>query len=274
MVDHSEFPWGPETVPGLLTPLGAFGWLVAAVLAVLLLVLSHRLGKDGGRSKKPSEEIRKTYKQIRAAADYAMSLDNYSVLAGAQTLRHVIKTRLGRLLGMSDEFSSHLTAIAAALDEGGGHGETPGPGHGSHGHGRAGSSSRVGAQAVAAGSAAALAAVGNNVHGPSITVNVGVAERPEAAVAIAEPAPGHDGDHHDDDHHNDDHQHHGRPLTLEERLVLVRRRVSEFQTWWRHEAARIDQMEAALKDLTQPADLDPRTAESIKPFAERTPESS
>ena len=80
---------------------------------------------------------------------------------------------------------------------------------------------------------------------------------------------GADHDEHDEHDEHDHHDTHDKPLSLEERLVLVRKRVGEFQAWWRHEAARIDQMEAALKDLTDPAKLNPRTGDMIKPFAEK-----
>jgi hypothetical protein len=251
-MDHSEFPWGPEAVPGLLTPLGVAGWIVVAVLALLLLN-ALRGGEDKARKAKGQiKEIGDTYDMILAAARHALSLDDYAILGGANLLRKVIQTRLGRTLKLGGDLGKHLKTIGEAMGEkdkakdkhkAGGHGH--GGGHG--------------------GGGAALAAVGNNVHGPSITVNVGLAEKPEADGAAHGHDDGHDGGHDDHGHGgHGGHDDHDKPLSLEDQLDAVRKAVREFEKWWSDRAGRVGDMQAALKDFTDPEPLDDLTKKVLQ----------
>lgn len=267
-MEHSEFPWGVEDVPGLLTPLGVLGWIAAAVLALVLMNALRNGGDKERRGRGRASEIAETYDMILAAARYALSLDDYGVLGGANLLRNVVQTRLGRVLKLGGEMGKHLKAISEAMgekDKGKDHkphkpAHAPAPSHGG-GHGAAAAASR----------GAALAAVGNNVHGPSITVNVGLAERPDA-VAIAEAGPHGAHEHAPDNHGHDDHHHddHDKPLTLEEQLLAVRKAVREFEVWWSNRAGRIGDMEDGLKDFTHPEPLDDHTRSLLKIKNERT----
>ncbi len=252
MVEHSEFPWGPETVPGLLTPVGVAGWIIAGVLA-LLLMNALRVPDGGKRRKLPSKEISDTYEMILIAARHALSQDDYGILAGANLLRRVIETRLGRTLKLGGEVGKLLKAISEAMGEKDKSKEKDkghGGGHGGH----------SGGHSARGGAGSTLAAVGNNVHGPSITVNVGVAEKPEAHDAAHGDGHGHD-DHVDHDDHHDDHD---KPLSLEDQLLAVRRAVRDFEIWWSNRAGRIGDMEGALKDFTDPEPLDETTKTILK----------
>jgi hypothetical protein len=310
MIEHSEFPWGPESVPGLLTPLGAFGWLAAALLALALIALMRGPVRDKGKEKDPGKELAETYEMILAAARHALSMDDYGLLGGAADLRRVIRTRLGGVMELAGGIGKLLKAIGEAMGEDqkpkekgkdkkkdkDKHKHDGKPQHDAviH-HVVHGGYPAAASAAAASGRTAALAAAGNNVHGPSITVNVGVAERPageghgEVAAAATghEPpphgpvpphAPGHghghppgqgpghgDGHGHDDHgHHDHDDEHEEKPLTFAEQLAKVREAVRDFEVWWSDRGARMDELRRAHRNLTHPEPLDDRIHGQIK----------
>jgi hypothetical protein len=254
MVGHSEFPWGAENVPGLLTPLGVFGWIVAGVLALLLIGAMR--GETGRRRKVDESQLSETYAHILAAARFAVRQDEFGILRGADVLRRVIKTHLGGVLLAGGGLGKQLKKLGEAMGEkdekkddkkdakkkkkdehgAGGHG-----GHGKHE-----------AHPVAAEhSAGATTTVAETVHGHSITLNIG----------NGKPGHGDHGDDHGAGHGHDDHDDgEEKPPTLEEQLLMVRKAVREFEAWWSDKPARMAELRAAHDDLTAPKKPDPALA--------------
>lgn len=239
MVDHSEFPWGPEAVPGMLTPLGVAGWIVAGVLA---LVLMNALRQGGETRRVVGAAILETiYDLILGAARYALRQSDFGILSGADVLRRTVRGLLGGVLLAGGGLQKHLKKLGEVLgekDEKKGDDkkkDAHGAGHGKHE-----------AHPVAAEPAAASVST-ETVHGHSITLNIGteVAEK---------PGGGHGGGHGGDDGHGDDHE---KPPTLEEQLVLARKAVREFEAWWSDKPARMAELLAARDDLTTSRKLDP-----------------
>lgn len=249
MIEHNEFPWGPEHVPGLLTPLGAFGWVVAAVLALVLLGLLRRA--DGRKGPKASEgRLEDLYRHVLAAARYAVRQDEYGILHGADTIRRTVKDQLGGLLMAGGTLQKHLKTLGETLGEGDDRkGEKKkkkddhGRGHDAHGH-----------AAPAAAEPVASSSLAETVHGHSITLNIGtdVAERPA-------PKPPHKPDH----GHGHDHDEDEAPPTLEQQLQTVRKAVREFEAWWSDKPARLAELRAARDGLIHDKPLDPAVASRI-----------
>lgn len=241
MTDHSEFPWGPQYEPGLLTPLGVIGWVVASALLLALLL---RLGSGMG-GKTGDAHLQDMHKVILQAARYALKQDEYGILQGAKVLRRTISFYLGGLLMASEPIGKQAKALAAAMGEKeeGKDGKKDAKGHGAHGaHGGHGAGGGHGAHAAhhpepAHAAAGAPGVAAHTVQGHSITVNVG----------------GDAGGHHDDEHGEEE----DKPLTLEEQLVACRKAVREFEAWWSDKQARIAQLKAAQDALTIPKKPDP-----------------
>lgn len=248
MTDHSEFPWGPQYEPGLLTPFGVIGWVVATAL-LLLLVLRLRESSGG---KAGDAHLQEMHKVILQAARYALKQDEYGILQGAKVLRRTISFYLGGLLMASEPIGKQAKALALAMGEKdekkddkakGGHGkdahgkDAHGKGahaaHGGHGgHGAPAEHAHAHAHAAAAPGVAA-----HTVQGHSITVNVG----------------GEGGAHHEEPHEEEEE----KPLSLEEQLIACRKAVREFEAWWSDKQARIAQLKAAQDALTIPRKPDP-----------------
>ena len=239
MTDHSEFPWGPQYEPGLLTPLGIIGWVVASVLLLMLL-----MGAVGPQARKAgATHLDDIYKLILAAARFALKQDEFGILRGADVLRRVIKMQLGGVLMAGGALGKQMKALSTALGEKddkdkkkddkhgkdahgkGGHGGGHGAGHGAHA-----------AHASHGGHGEAPAAVANTVQGHSITVNVG--------------GDGHGG--HEEEHEDEEH-----PLSLEDQLIALRKAVREFEAWWSDKPSRMAELRAAQDDLTIPKKPDP-----------------
>ncbi|ATQ42241.1 hypothetical protein [Caulobacter mirabilis] len=263
MIEHSEFPWGPQDAPGLLTPLGVVGWVLAAALLLILMAVTMR-GQGGGkgpRRRGDDSQLNEIYAHVLAAARYALRQDEFGVLKGADQLRRVIRTHLGGVLLAGGGLNKTLRDLGEAMGEGGKKPE-PKPAKHDHPHGgddRHGGHGDYGHRPepkplVVAEPAGAT--VAETVHGHSITVNIGgdVIERPTE--------PGHGGhghgkpDHgkpgHDPHHHHDD-----KPLTLEQQLAQVRRAVRAFEVWWSDKPARMAELRAAHDDLTSHRKPDP-----------------
>lgn len=256
MIEHNEFPWGPEHVPGLLTPLGAFGWVVAAVLALVLLGLLRR-GETGKGPKSSESRLEDVYRHVLAAARYAVRQDEYGIMHGADTIRRTVKDQLGGLLMAGGALQKHLKTLGETLGEGDDkkadrkkkkkddHGHGPAHGHGNGGHGHA---APVAAEPVAS------TTVAETVHGHSITLNIGtdVAERP-----VVQPP------HKPDHDHGHDHDEDEAPPTLEQQLQAVRKAVREFEAWWSDKPARLAELRAARDGLIHEKPLDPVVASRI-----------
>lgn len=239
MTDHSEFPWGPQYEPGLLTPLGVIGWVVAsALLLALILGMVNPPARRAGAA-----HLDEIYKLILTAARFALKQDEFGILRGADVLRRVIKTQLGGVLMAGGSLGKQMKALNAALGEKddkdkkkdgkdahgkGGHGPAHGAGHGAHG-----------TPAAHGGHGEAPSASAHTVQGHSITVNVG-------------------GDAHGG--HEDEHEEEEKPLSLEEQLVALRKAVREFEAWWSDKPARMAELRAAHDDLTIPKKPDPALA--------------
>lgn len=215
MNDHSEFPWGPQYEPGLLTPLGVVGWVVAVALLLALLILGGsgtlRLGRRDDKA------IHEAYDNILAMARYALKQDEFGILAGADDLRRIIRYYFGGLLQAGGGVGKQAKKLGEVMGDGedekskDGHGKDHGGGHGSK-----------------------VSTVSQNVHGPSITVNVGAGNADD----------GHGGH---SEHGHDDKE---KPLTLEQQLAAVRKAVREFEAWWSDKSARISELRGAREDLT------------------------
>jgi hypothetical protein len=257
-MEHSEFPWGPENVPGLLTPLGALGWAVAAVMTLVVLYLMRQSGPDSARRKGSAAGLEEIYAYVLHAARYALRQDEYGILRGADILRRVIRTHLGGVLLAGGGLGKQLKKLGEALGEG----DEKKPekkkdkkkddhGHGGHGGGHGGKHEP---HHVVAEPVGATTTVAETVHGHSITLNIGtdLAERPAHGG-------GHGGAHddHKDPHHGHDEDEDDKPLTLEEQLIVVRKAVREFEAWWSDKPARMAELRAALDDLTSPKKPDP-----------------
>lgn len=266
MVDHSEFPWGPEPVEGLLTPVGVAGWIIAGVLALILM--NALRGGEERRRKGSDGRLEEIYAHVLAAARYALRQDEFGILRGADVLRRVVKSHLGGVL-LAGGLSKQLKKLGEALgekdekkddkkkkkdDHGHGHGNGHGGGHGhghGAGHGHGDGHGKHAAQHVAEG-AGATTTVAETVHGHSITLNIGH-EKPGHGAGHDDHGNGHGNGH----GHDDQHEEEEKPLTLEEQLILVRKSVREFEAWWSDKPARMSELRAALDDLTAPKKPDP-----------------
>ncbi|MDP1737059.1 MAG: hypothetical protein Q8L23_06435 [Caulobacter sp.] len=229
MTDHSEFPWGPQYEPGLLTPFGVIGWVVAsALLLALLLQLVSPMGR-----RTSATHLSDIHKIILAAARFALKQDEFGILRGADVLRRVIKHYLSPVIVAGGGLGKQLKALDAAMGEGDEKKDEHGKdAHGKNGHGKGGHGAHV-AQPAHAGAEAA-GAVAHTVQGHSITVNVGG----DAA--------------HGEEHGEDD-----KPVTLEEQLVALRKAVREFEAWWSDKPGRLNELRAAQEALTIPKKPDP-----------------
>lgn len=238
MVDHSEFPWGPEPVEGLLTPVGVAGWIIAGVLA-LILINALRQGPEARRVV-GNAILDTIYDVILKAARYALRQGDLGILGGADVLRRTVKGLLGGVLLAGGGLQKHLKKLDEVVgdkeekkdDKKGAHGPGHGPGQHEPHHV---------AHETAAG---AVNTSTETVHGHSITLNIGtdVADRP--------------GGGHGDHGHGSDHDHE-KPPTLEEHLILARKAVREFEAWWSDKPARMAELLAARDDLTTTRKLDP-----------------
>ena len=231
MTNHSEFPWGPQYEPGLLTPLGIVGWAIAS--ALLLALLLQMVNPGAGKAR--AAHLDDIHKVILTVARYALKQDEFGILRGADVLRRVIKGQLGGLLMAGGALGKQVKALNTALGEKDEKKDDKhGKGHDAHGKGGHGGGHGAHAAPVAhgAGHAAhgdAPGAVAHTVHGHSITVNVG-----------DNGAGGHGEDHEDEEH----------PLSLEDQLVALRKAVREFEAWWSDKPARMAELRAAHDDLT------------------------
>lgn len=244
MVEHSEFPWGPEAVPGMLTPLGVFGWIIAGVLALLLI---GALRGGGRRGKADEAQLAETYGYILAAARYAVRQDEFGVLRGADVLRRVIRSHLGGVLLAGGGLGKQLKKLGEGMGEKDEKKDEKKK-KDDHGHGGHGGHGKHEAHPVAAEhSAGATTTVAETVHGHSITLNIGGEK----------PGHGGHGDGHGHDDHGDDDE---KPPTLEEQLQLARKAVREFEAWWSDKPARMAELRAAHDDLTSPKKPDPALA--------------
>ena len=250
-MEHSEFPWGVEHAPGLLTPLGVVGWIVAGVLALVLMNALRNSGGGEGRRKGGDAQLAETYAVILAAARYALRQDEFGILRGADVLRRVVKTHLGGVLLAGGGLGKHLKKLGEAMGEG----DDKKPGDKTkkkddHHGGKGGHGDRHEPRHVAAESPSSTS-VAETVHGHSITLNIGadVLEKP-VSDGHGGHKPGHDHDH---DHHDEDED---KPLTLEQQLLLVRKSVREFEAWWSDKPSRMAELRAAHDDLTTPKKSD------------------
>ncbi|MFY8139816.1 MAG: hypothetical protein ACOVMO_03795, partial [Caulobacter sp.] len=244
-------------VPGLLTPLGVFGWLLAGVLALLLIAAMR--GESGRRRKVDEAQLSETYGHILAAARFAVRQDEFGILRGADVLRRVIKTHLGGVLLADDGLGKQLKKLGEAMGEKDEKKDDKKDGkkkkkddHGAGGHGGHGKHE---AHPVAAEhSPGSTTTVAETVHGHSITLNIGN-EKP------GHGGHGGHGDDHGGGHGHDDHdEEEEKPPTLEEQLLLVRKAVREFEAWWSDKPARMAELRAAHDDLTSPKKPDPALA--------------
>lgn len=216
MNDHTEFPWGPQYEPGLLTPLGVIGWAVAAVLLLGFVVSQLGLLRFGRRDGKA---IQDAYSLILAVARYASRQDEFGILGGANLLRRTITLMLGGLLQAGGGLGKQAKKLAEVM------GESDDKKGDAKGHGPAASG---GAHSVAS---------------PSITLNFGVG---------ADRADNGHGGHGDHGHSEDDEKH----LPLDQQLAAIRKAVREFEVWWSDKSARTAELKAALGDLTIPKKAD------------------
>ncbi|MDP1632642.1 MAG: hypothetical protein Q8L66_14595 [Caulobacter sp.] len=229
-MDHSEFPYGVEEMPGLLTPLGVLGWLLALALLVALLA------QNRGPRKRPGT-LDAIHATVLAAARFALKQDEFGVLRGVDILRRVIRTHLGGVLLAGASLNKQMKALGAAVGESDDKKDKKKDGHGGdahggdHGHGTA--AAHHGHTTSATDTPGAVA---NTVQGHSITVNV-------AGEAGAHGEAGHGPDE--------------KPPTLEEQLALARKAVREFEAWWSDKPARMAELRAAHDDLTTAWKPDP-----------------
>lgn len=236
MTEHSEFPWGPQVEPGLLTPLGIIGWVVASALLLMLL-----LGAAGPQRRRAgATHLDEVYKLILAAARFALKQDEFGILRGADVLRRVIKSQLGGVLMAGGALGKQMKALNTALGEKDDKDKKKDDKHGKDAHGKGGHGGGHGAHGTPAahggGHGETPGAVAHTVQGHSITVNVG-----------GDDHGGHDAEHDDEEH----------PLSLEDQLVALRKAVREFETWWSDKPARMAELRAAQDDLTIPKKPDP-----------------
>jgi len=244
MVDHSEFPWGPQYEPGLLTPLGVLGWLLAAALLVAVLLAQSRNGGSAGKGGKA--RLEQIHTVILAVARHALKQDEFGILKGADLIRRALKLYLGGLLMAGGALGKRAKALDEAMGEkddkkkaeehkkGKAAHDAHGGGHGHDAHGAGGA--HQGHSTPAGG---APGAVANTVQGHNITVNVG-----------GDPGGAHGA--HDEPGHDDE----DKPKSLEEQLVAVRKAVREFEAWWSDKPARMAELSAARDDLCGPRPLD------------------
>lgn len=245
MTDHSEFPWGPQYEPGLLTPFGLAGWLVAGLL---LLMLLWKVARPGG-GKTGEDRLEEVHTMILKAARHALKQQYFGSPGAAHMLRQVIKDQLGGVQLAGEALTKQLKALDKALGE-----EEKKPAdpakdaHGPGGHG---------------GHAASASAIAQNVAGPSITVNVGVGDKGEAAHGEA----AHDahgahgvGGHGPAGAHGHGAEDENKPLTLGEQLIAVEKAVRDFEVWWQNKPVRMGELRTAQGDLTRSKKLDPALA--------------
>jgi hypothetical protein len=245
MTDHSEFPWGPQYEPGLLTPFGLLGWIVAAVLLLLLL---WRMANPAG-PKAGEDRLNEIHTAIMKAARDAQKQQYFGSPGAAHALRQAIKYQLGGVQAAGEALTKQLKALDKALGEGDDKDKKKDDHQGKDAHGGH------------HGSASATA-VAQNVAGPSITVNVGVGEKAEATAG--------DGAHHDahgaghGSSHGGGHGAHGahgededKPLTLGEQLIAVEKAIRDFEAWWQNKPVRMGELRAAQNDLIRPRKPDP-----------------
>jgi hypothetical protein len=225
MVDHSEFPWGPQYEPGVLTPLGVIGWVIAS--ALLLALLLQLFNPSSGR--KAGANLDDIHKIVLAASRYALKQDEFGILRGADVLRRVLRSYLGGLLMGGGALGKQMKALGTAMGEADDSKKKDEHGKGGHGAGHAANGDNG-----HGGHGADPAVAANTVQGHSITVNVGGESN------------GH-GEHGDDE----------KPLGLEDQLVAVRKAVREFEAWWSDKPARMAELRAAHDDLTRNKKPDP-----------------
>lgn len=238
MTDHSEFPWGPQYEPGLLTPFGLIGWLVAGVL---LLLLMWKVARPGG-GKSGEDRLEEVHTMILKAARHALKQQYFGSPGAAHMLRQVIKDQLGGVQLAGEALTKQLKALDKALGE-----EEKKP-----------ADPAKDAHAAHGGHVAGASAIAQNVAGPSITVNVGVGDKGETAHgeaghdAHAPGAHGPAGGHGADDEN--------KPLTLGEQLIAVEKAVRDFEVWWQNKPVRMGELRTAQGDLTRSKKLDPALA--------------
>lgn len=248
-MDHSEFPWGPQYEPGLLTPLGVFGWIVAAALLIALIIVNAR---GGGGAKGGEARLEEIHTVILKAARHALKQQYFGSPGAAHMLRQVIKDQLGGVQTAGEALTKQLKALDEALgekkddkkkddkkghDAHGGHG-AHGGGHGAHGAHEAAHGGQAGHGGPSAGATA------TTVQGHSITVNVGGGHGPEV------------------DHEPVDEE--DKPKTLAEQLVAVEKAVRDFEVWWQNKPVRLGELRMAQDDLTRAKKLDAVLAAQIE----------
>lgn len=241
MTDHSEFPWGPQYEPGLLTPLGVIGWIIAA--ALLAAFLYAQRNPSGGKTH--AGQLDDIHKIVHAAARHALKQDEFGILRGADMLRRVIRTYLGGVIlagGLGRQVKKISEAMGESDDK-----KKDDKGHGGKDHGHGG------------GHGGKASAIAQSVTGPSITVNVGMAgeKGEDGHGGHDDHGGGHGGGGHGGGHDKGHDDHDEKPPTLEEQLILVRKAVREFEAWWSDKPARISELRAAQDDLTKPKKPDP-----------------
>ena len=258
MNDHTEFPWGPQYEPGLLTPLGIIGWAVASALLLLLIL---RLWNGGG-VKTSQAVLDHIYKVIRAAAKHAAQQSYFAGPAAAHLLCDTIRKQLGGVMALGAGLNAQLEAIEEALGIApahghGAHGGGHGGGHGGHGAGDHGGghvaqthNQHTAHQGHAAQANDVPGAVANTVQGHSITVNLG------SRGAVGELEPPLAGT---------------APTTLPEQLVLIERLLREFEGWWANKPVRMGELHAAQKTLTTKTPPDPALVAVIEEATRNRP---
>lgn len=229
MIEHSEFPWGPEAVPGLLTPLGLLGWLLAAVLLILLL---RRGGREpAGQGARPGDAvIAWKYAAIAKAAQRAARADQDEVLKAHRTLVNVIERTLGGVQRAGGGLAAQLKLLDKARS---GERDAHHDHDGDHDQGHEHDDHAKPAVAEKHGAAA------DTVHGPNVTVNIGVAteERPRPDKPHKpKPRP---------------------PLSLKEQLADLQEALRAFDAWWSREDERTRELKAARDALNGPPRLPP-----------------
>ncbi len=231
MTDHSEFPWGPQYEPGMLTPLGVIGWVIAS--ALLLMLILGRVNPTTRRAG--ASHLDDVYKVILVAARFALKQDEFGILRGADVLRRVIRSQLGGLLMAGGALGKQVKALSAALgekDDKDKKDKKKDDKHGKDAHGAHGTPAGHGA-----GHGDAPGPLAHTVQGHSITVNVG-----------GDSAHG---------GHDEEHEEEEKPLSLEEQLIALRKAVREFEGWWSDKPARMAELRAAQDDMTIPKKIDP-----------------
>lgn len=252
-MEHSEFPWGPEPVPGLLTPMGVFGWMLAAALALMLLYLI-RTRTPGKNPRVVESRLEDIYKHVLAAARYAVRQDEYGIMQGADTLRRTVRDQIGGVLMAGGLLGKHLKTLGETLGEGDdkGAGGKPGKKKPKDGHRPDEGRSVVPPPAPPVLEPVSATTVAETIRGHAITLNIGtdVVERPSTPQA-AGSAPGHD------PHPPKTDDEEACAPTLEQQLQTIRKAVRDFEAWWSDKPARMAELRAARDDLNLDKPLDP-----------------